>query len=888
MTGFGWAFRKEFPVKNKTNDADNLQIPKIAGFILKALIPAHDFEYTIGVYEQSYLDIKRQKGKLSAHLWLFLQLCQAVPAFLKMKWAGGMVMVKNDIKVSLRTIYRAKLYSFINIIGLMIGFVCCILTFFYIQFELSYDKYHKNSKQLYRVLEEHPSHGGQGTESSNSNYYPLADALKDNFPEIANAARIIRISGFSNQNGSFISENNFFFTDPEFLAMFSFPLISGDSKSALKEPFSVVITQEMAEKYFGRENPIGHTLSFKEGGREYDLKITGVLKNIPKNSHFTFDFLASLNTFISALGENAFSWKSNDWFATYLQLKNNTDLEELEKKFTALYQIHVKDERIHLQPLTSIHLGGNYAAEIETNTTSRYLFWFSTIAVFVMFIACFNYINLSIACYGKRSKEIGIRKVIGAGKKDLIRQILCESFLFSFISLIISILLVMLFLPEFNSLINREIDPKFFNIGILILGVIILVLIVTAVSGSYPALCLSSFNPIKVLKRHQNISLKRFSIFGNVLVTLQFTVSIALIICTIFVSKQLQYIQKKQFDYDDDQIIYYMMRGTLRDQFESFNNELRKNANILNVSISSGIPMSVSSGPPMAYPIGGHLDWEGNKSDNRINLYGYSVDCEYLKTFNLEMAEGRFFSKDYASDIYNFVLNESAIKAMDIQSPTGKMFNMRGKEGQIVGIVKDFHYQSLHQKIEPLILHIEPWWYRFVVIKLKSENLFETIEFVKNTHSKFNPYYRFEYSFFDDHVEQFYRAEKVLSKVFHCFSSLAIFIACLGILGLAVYAAESRKKEIVIRKVLGASVPGIVILLSKGYSRWILAANFISWPIAYYAMRKWLQSFAYRIDLGIKIFILSGLAAICIALLTVGYQAIKAATGNPVDSLRYE
>jgi putative ABC transport system permease protein len=888
MTGFGWASRKEHTMKNKTNEAVKLQIPGIAGFILKALIPAHDFEYTIGVYEKSYLDIKRQKGKFSAHIWLFFQLCISIPAFLKMKWAGGMVMVKNYVKISLRTIYREKLYSFINISGLMTGFACCILTFFYIQYELSYDKYHKNADHIYRILEEHPAFGRQGTELSNGNYYPLADALKDNFPEVTNAARIMRISGFANQNGRFISEKDFFFTDPEFLEIFSFSLISGDSKTALKDPFSVLITQEMAEKYFGRENPKGLTLSFKEGGREYDLKITGVLKNIPKNSHFTFDFLASLDTFISAIGDNAFSWKSNDWFVTYVYLKNYNDLEELEKKFTTLYQTHVKDERIHLQPLTNIHLGGNYGAEIETNTTSRYIYLFSTVALFVMFIACFNYINMSIARYTKRSKEIGIRKVIGAGRKDLIRQIICESLLFSFISLIFSALLVMLFLPEFNSLINREIDLKDLDPGILTLGIFILTIIVAAVSGTYPALSLSSFNPIKVLKSHQTISLKRFSVFGNLLVMLQFTVSIALIICTLFVYNQLQYIQKKQLGYDKEHLIYYTIKGRLRDQYESFNNALRKNSNILNVTTSSGIPMSVSSGPPMAYTIGGHLDWEGKKSDDRINLYGYSVDKEYLKTFNLEMSEGRFFSKEYTSDRFNFVLNESAVRAMDIQSPVGKMFNMRGKEGQIVGIVKDFHYQSLHEKIEPLILHIEPWWYRFIIIKLRSENILETIEFVKQTHLKFNPYFRFEFSFLDEHIEQFYRKEKILGMVFQYFSSLGIFIACLGIFGLAVYAAESRRKEIGIRKVLGASVPGVVMLLSKGYARWILAANLISWPIAYYAMHKWLQSFAYRVGLRIGIFILSGLVAVCIALLTIGYQTIKAATANPVDSLRYE
>ena len=862
--------------------------PQIAASILRWILPPKDRDYLLGDYEESFQSKLEEKSASSASLWYWGQLIQTAPEYLFESLYWRLIMLKNYLKTAFRNMHRAKLYSFINLIGLMIGFACCILTFFYIQYELSYDKYHKNTKYIYRILEEHPAHGGQGTQLSNSNYYPLADALKDNFPEVIKAARIMRISGFANQKGHFISENDFFFTDPEFLEMFSFPLITGDSKTALKEPYSVVITQEMAEKYFGRENPTGQTFSFKEGGRDYDLKITGVLKNIPKNSHFTFDFLASLDTFIGKLGEKAFSWKSNDWFVTYAHLKNNIDLKELEKKFTALYQTHVKDERIHLQPLTSIHLGGNYAAEIETNTTRRYIFLFSTISVFMMFIACFNYINLSIARYAKRSKEIGIRKVIGAGKKDLIRQIICESFLFSFISLIASILLIMLFLPEFNSLINREIDLRHLNPGILAIGVFVLIIIVTAVSGSYPALSLSSFNPVKVLKSHQNISLKRFGVFGNILVTLQFTVSIALIICTLFVYKQLQYVQKKQLGTDKEHIIYYMMRGTLPDQYESFNNELKKNANILNVSTSSGIPMSVSSGPPMAYPIGGHLDWEGKKSDDRINLYGYSVDCEYLKTFNLEMSEGRFFSKEYASDRFNFVLNEAAIKAMDIQSPIGKVFNMRGKKGQIVGIVKDFHYQSLHEKIEPLILHIEPWWYRFIIIKLKSENLFETIEFVKKTHSEFNPYFRFEYTFLDDHIEQFYRAEQVLSTVFYYFSSLAIFIACLGIFGLAAYAAENRRKEIGIRKVLGASVPGIIILLSKGYTRWILAANFISWPIAYYAMHKWLQSFAYRVDLGIKIFILSGLAAVCIALLTVGYQTIKAATANPVDSLRYE
>jgi len=862
--------------------------PRIAASILRWVLPPKDRDYLLGDYEESFQRKLKEKSAVSASLWYWGQLIHTAPEYLLESFYWRLIMFKNYLKIAFRNMHRAKLYSFINIIGLMIGFVCCILTFFYIQYELSYDKYHKNAKYIYRILEEHPARGGQGTELSNSNYYPLADALKDNFPEVINAARIMRISGYANQKGRFISENDFFFTNPEFLEMFSFPLITGDSKSALEEPFSVVISQEMAEKYFGRENPTGHTFSFKEGGREYDLKITGVLKNIPKNSHFTFDFLASLNTFISALGENAFSWKSNDWFATYVHLKNDIDLKKLEKKFTALYQTHVQGERIHLQPLTSIHLGGNYAAEIETNTTSRYIFLFSTIAVFMLFIACFNYINLSIARYEKRSKEIGIRKIIGAEKKDLIRQIICESFLFSFISLIASILLVMLFLPEFNSLINREIDLRQLNPGILALGIFVLIIIVTAVSGSYPALRLSSFNPVKVLKSYQNISLKRFGVFGNILVTLQFTVSIALIICTLFVYKQLQYIQKKQLGTDKEHIIYYMMRGTLPEQYESFNNELKKNSNILNVSTCSGIPMSVSSGPPMAYPIGGHLDWEGKKSDDRINLYGYSVDYEYLKTFNLEMSEGRFFSKEYASDRSNFVLNEAAIKAMDIQSPIGKNFNMRGKEGQIVGVVKDFHYQSLHEKIEPLILHIEPWWYRFIIIKLKSENLFGTIEFVKKTHSKFNPHFRFEYSFFDEHIEQFYRAEQVLSTVFYYFSSLAIFIACLGIFGLAAYAAESRRKEIGIRKVLGASVPGIIILLSKGYTRWIIVANFISWPIAYYAMHTWLQNFSYRVDLGIKIFILSGLAAVCIALLTVGFHTIKAATCNPVDSLRYE
>ena len=751
------------------------------------------------------------KGQKAARRWFWSQFIRSLPKLVINLIQGDISMLKNYLKIALRNFKRAKLYSFINIFGLAIGITCCILTLLYIQYELSYDKYHEHAEDIYRVIRARPDDLGPGATLLNGNPAPLAIELKNNFPEVISASRILKRSGLVMHKGSFISERNFFFVDPDFLKTFTFPLISGNPERALKEPSSLLITQKMAIKYFGYKDPVGERINYILSGTNIDFEITGILKNIPKNSHFTFDFLASLNTYFSVFGESNFTWNMNpSHFPIYIRLDKYHDLKGLEGKFTALLHKNRNKslkEDIRLQPLRSIHLGGNINYEIETNTTFRYIYMLSLIALFIMLIACFNYMNLSTARSRNRSKEIGIRKVVGAERKHLIRQFLGESFLFSLIALIISILFVMLFLPEFNSLVSRDISPKSCNLSFIVAFVIIFTALVSLLSGSYPAMLLSSLSPLTTLKSKHNIIQKNFFKFRSLLVTLQFVVSISLIICTFMVHQQNHFIQKTKLGYEKEHLIHFQLRGALSSQFNSFKNELRKNPNILSVAASSSIPVSANRL--------GRIEWEGKKSDDSILWHGFFVDYDYLETLKLEMSQGRFFSKEFSTDSTNYVLNKTAVKAMEMEQPIGKRFKLWGNEGKIIGVVNDYNFMSLHKKIGPLILRIDPNWYRCIIVRLNPENITKTISFIEKTYKEFNPHYHFEYSFLNEQIDQLYMVEIKLAQIFNYFSFLAIFIACLGIFGMLSYITEQRTKEIGIRKVLGISVLGIVLLIGR-------------------------------------------------------------------------
>ena len=866
--------------------------PRLARWILNRL-DRYEKEFSItGDCSEEFKVIAMQKGRMRAVLWIWWQVLCAIPSHFRLYLFFGGTMLKNYLKIAFRHFKRAKLYSFINTLGLAIGLACCLLTFLYVQYELSYDKYHANADNIYRVIRDEPENVVRdGTTMENTCPAALSEALENNIPEVASSARIRMDRVSMELGGNFFPEDKFFYADPEFLELFTFPLLSGNPKTALKEPFSLVISQDMAEKYFGGENPVGKTIKylyeFMGSNKEYNLTVTGVLKNVPKNSHFTFDFLASNETLFAIHDERMFGWGDGISFKTYVLLNSHSDSNDLEGKFTEILQKNspppYENNILYLQPLSSIHLGGNIQNEIETNTTMGSIYMLGVIAFFIMIIACFNYMNLSTARSINRAREVGVRKVVGAERKNLIQQFLGESFLYSMTALVIAIVAVALFLPKFNSLIDRDIHLESLNLITLSIGVLILTAVVSILSGSYPALFLSSFNPIKVLKGGHKSGSKRVLSLRNLLVILQFAVSITLIICTFLVHKQLHFIKEKRLGFAKEQVVCLQSSEALTKQYDAFKTELAKNPNILTTTLASGTPAATGS-------VGG-VDWEGEKPDDNILWYNFCVDYDFLETLELEMLEGRFFSQEYSTDITNYVLNEAAVKTLGWKEPIGKMFSVWRREGKVIGVVKDFHFSSLHKKILPLILRIEPehrFLYDVVMIRLNSDDISGTISDIEKTYKQFDPRFPFVYSFLDEQIDRFYAQEHKLFQIFNYFSFLAVFIACLGVFGMLSYTIENRTKEIGIRKVLGANVAGIVKLISKDFIKCVLLANIIAWPVAYWAMSNWLQSFAYRVDLEMTIFVLSAVITLGIAAMTVGYQAIKAAAANPVDSLRYE
>jgi putative ABC transport system permease protein len=866
--------------------------PKLARRILSSM-KNYEKEFSItGDFCEEFMAIALQKGRTRAILWIWGQIIAAIPFYLKSVIFFGGIMFGNHLKIAIRNFKRARLFALINTGGLAIGLACCILVFFYVSYELSYDRYHKNAENIYRVIRDEPENLPRGgTTMENTCPSALAEALKDSFSEVQRAARIRRENVFLQFEDTFIPENKFFCADREILEIFDFPLVSGDTDTALKEPFSLVVTQNAAKKYFGNENPVGKSVKclfeFLGSRMEQVLTITGVLEDVPKNSHFTFDFLASSQTLLSMHKEKLFGWGDGISFKTYVLLNGSADLKDLEGKFTEILQKNspppYDNNKLYLQPLISIHLGGNIQNEIEANSTMGNIYIFSAVAFLIMIIASFNYMNLSTARSLSRSLEVGIRKVVGAERKNLIGQFIGEAFLFSMVAVMIAIVCVILFLPEFNSLIDRNIDFRSLDPGVLFLGIAILTAIVSILSGSYPALFLSSFDPVKVLKRSHLTGSKKVLGFRNLLVTLQFAISITLIMATLLVTNQLHFIQEKNLGFAKEHVLCLQGSGALTEHYDAFKADVIKNPNIRSATLSSGTPASTGS-------VGG-VDWEGEKPGDNILWYNFCVDYDFLETLGLEMSEGRFFSREFATDVTNYVLNEAAVKTLSWKLPIGKSFSVWRRPGEVIGIVKDFHFRSLHDKIQPLVLRFEPvhkYLYDVILIRLSSENISPTISFIEKTFREFDPRSPFVYSFLDEEIDKFYRKEQKFVQTFNYFSFLAVLIACLGVFGMLSFSIEQKTKEIGIRKVLGAKVSGIVKLLSKELLKCVLLANIIAWPAAYWIMRSWLRSYAYRVNLGLSLFILSSAMILAIALLTVSYKALKAACANPVDSLRYE
>jgi len=792
-------------------------------------------------------------------------------------------MLWNYLKVTWRNIKRYKGYSFINIVGLAVGLACCILVLLWVQDELSYDRFHTNGDDLYRVVAE-----WRKTEPA-THYWPvcapLAPALKEEFPEIIKATRFTRLRRgqlvrFGDKN---FTEAQICLTDPDFFEMFTFPFIQGDVQTALSNPDSFVLTEEMAAKYFGTENPLGKTLNINN---EYDFTVTGVIKNIPHNSHLQFDFLASFVRIEDF--ERAWAVLDN-WtlsgFATYVQLDKNASRVELTDKIANYLQKHVQESKdiIYLQSLKDVHLFSSHIQfGMEGQGDIRYVYIFSIVAFFILVIASINFMNLATARSSNRVKEVGLRKVVGAKRAQLIRQFFCESVVMAFCSLILAVVLVELFLPVFINLSGKQLSLDFTSHINILSAIVLLTLITGFLSGSYPALFLSSLRPVKILKGISKTEGQGY-LFRRILVVSQFSLSILLIICTVVVSHQVGFMRNKKLGFDKEQVAYFPIRDELVQRYESLKSELLKNTGIKNVTVSSNLP---TSGVILTTD---KVTWEGKNPEEVVVLEVTSAGYDFTETFNMEMVKGRSFSKEFSSDEEEaIVINETAEKIIGIEDPVGKQLVFGESAVTIIGVVKDYHFKSLHSEIEPLVLAIVPSLYRYVFVKLDAADIPNTLINIESTWKSFFPDTPFEFHFLDEAYEKLYRSEQQMGTLFNSFTILAVFISCLGLFGLASFMAEKRTKEIGIRKVLGASVIGIVALLNKQFAKWVLIANVIAWPVAYYAMSRWLQGFAYRINLGIWIFALAAAIALGIAVVTVSYQSIKAALANPADSLRYE
>jgi predicted permease len=787
-------------------------------------------------------------------------------------------MLKNYLKIAIRNIQKHKIYSAINIVGLAVGMACCLLIFFWVQDELRFDRFHVNKQQINQVYSELKYQDGRSQIFTGS-YYPLAKLLKDEIPEVAEALRYEERANILVKYGEKSTTNNTVgLADPAFFTVFSFPIINGNAETALSDLNSIVITERMAQKYFGEDDPIGKVLNVHG---QTDLVVTGVMKDVPYHSSLQFDCIIPFAWQFGQSGNEPTHWGGNP-LNTFILISEHADQANIAPKINDLFKKYNPTDKVqvdfHLHPLTRLHLyspgGGGLIRMIQIS---------SLIALFVLIIACINFMNLSTARSVTRSNEVGLRKVVGAKKSNLVLQFLGESIVLASITMVIAVLMVWLILPTFNRLMDKQLSLNLIFQPTVILGVIGIALFTGIVSGSYPALFLSSFQPIQTLKGTSHHSV-RSSIFRKVLVIAQFALSIFLIISTLILYRQMDFIRHKDLGYKHKDVLCIRMVRNMLGQYETIKNELLQTPSIVSISRSAQHPVNIGSSVSA-------LDWDGKNPNETVSMNFEYVDYDYFQTLGMEIIAGRAFSKEFSTDLTDgYIVNEEAVRLMGMVAPVGKRLNVFRKEGRIIGVVKNYHFQSLHQPLRPFIIGGNPAWDKnWMFIKLRPENVTETTEYIKGICKKFDADDSFmNFHFLDNALDHSYRVERQIGQFAGYFTVLAILISCLGLFGLASFMAQQRTKEIGIRKVFGASVPGVVFMLSKDFTKWVVLSNIIAWPLAYIVSQKLLQIYAYRITIGMSIFVLSGLAALVIALLTVSYQAIRTAQMNPVESLRYE
>ncbi len=784
-------------------------------------------------------------------------------------------MIMNYIRITLRTIKRQKVYSFINIAGLTLGLACFILISLWARHEMSYDRFHVKKDRLFRILNAIDT-GAIGSSVS----YALGPELKRKYPEIEEYCRVWpwQRSLVQYKDKKF-DERNIYLTDPSFFTMFTFPFVKGNAETALSDLNSLVITEDTARRYFKEEDPIGKILHMAQFN--IDFTVTGVVQDIPSNSHLHFDMAAR----VEHLGEDRIQ-RWDEWVApAYVLLLPEADEDGVEKKIAGIYEEHLDFQLNYkpvLQPVTKVHLYANGQPGLVVQVSI-----FSIIAVFILVMACINFMNLSTARSAKRAREVGIRKVIGGHRTQLIRQFLGESLLLSYLSLGLALILVHSVLPVFNKFSGKELSLTSGTLDYLILLVFFVTPVTGILAGSYPACHLSSFRPAEVLKSRSGWFKGRFP-FRKILVVFQFSISIGLIAATLTVSKQLQYIRDIDLGLDKKDVVLFMNNPDLNSRFTAFKNALEAEQGILHVTAASQRPIAVGQ----TVTVG----WEGKAGVETIAAKYTVVDYNFFETFNMEMVEGRPFSGMVASDAKEAcVINETLNKIIGEESVLGKQiyfnhpeFSEPDRYVRVIGVVKDFHSESLYNTIRPFIFRMYRPFNQYVFIKIDHINTQEILKRIESTFNRFTPEYPFAYEFLDQSYESQYQTEKQLGQLFKVFGAFAVFISCLGLFGLASHTAEQRTKEIGIRKVFGATFSTIILLLSKEFTKWVLLANVFAWPVVFIVMNHWLGEYAYRIHLGWDIFLLAGFTALLVAAATIGWQAVRSAVANPADSLRFE
>lgn len=800
-------------------------------------------------------------------------------------------MFKNHFKIALRNLWRHKAFSFINILGLAVGMAACFLIFLYVSFETSYDNFNTKADRIYRIVSDvkTPSeiiHAG-------ISIAPLAVYLKKDFPEVEDAVRIASDGFLVKKDDVKFQEKRTLLADSTLLNVFDFPLIEGNKATALTEPMSIILSQTAAKKYFGNEDALGKHVLLT--GAAINATVTGIMKDIPENSQIHADMLVSMSSAKQIYGQaTSDSEWTNHNFLTYLLLKPNTNVKAFKQKLPAFMEkYHGQQmrelqmyETLFLEPLRDVYLKSTHTlvipATIITTGNINNVYTFSIIGIFILLIACINFINLTTARSAERAKEVGIRKVVGALKFQLTKQFISESIVISLIAFVLAVLLSVLALPLFNQLAGKTISTGVFSNPLQLSELFLLSVLIGIIAGFYPSLILSSFKPVSVLKGRFSTSTKGL-ILRKGLVVFQFMISIALMTGTIIVYTQLSYMRNKDLGFNKEQEII-------------INTNFDKNKDAFKQSLSA-IPGVLSSVYSSCVPGGDYTsaysEMQNAKGETqKTNLNLYFVDYDYIKQYQLKLAAGRSFSKDFATDSTQaMIINESAAKMLGYISPqqaVGRNFNQWGREGKIIGVLKDFNYKSLQQQVEPLTMRIEPSAFGLISIKIASNNLPATIKAIESKWNTIVPNRPFEYNFLDESFNQQYKAENNFGNLFFNFAVLAIFISCLGLLGLSSYSTIQRNKEIGVRKVLGASVSGIVNLLSVDFLKLVLTAFLIAIPLSWFAMNKWLQDFAYRTQISWWMFALAAIASLLIAFLTISFQAIKAAIANPVKSLRTE